>query len=121
MASWVREDVAPAAAALGSALARVEVAASYVCRPRNNVRGAVLSEHGRANALDVRALRLAEGRIIPITAKDVPELMAEMRRSACERFTTVLGPGADASHEFHLHVDLAARRGGYRMCQWPLP
>ena len=121
VANWVREDVAPAAVALGSRLARIEVAASYVCRPRNNVKGAVLSEHGRANALDVRALGLADGRSIPITAKDAPTLMAEMKRSACARFTTVLGPGADPSHEFHLHVDLAQRRGGYRICQWPLP
>jgi hypothetical protein len=121
VANWVREDVAPAAVALGSPLARIEVAASYVCRPRNNVKGAVLSEHGRANALDVRALGLADGRSIPITAKDAPTLMAEMKSSACARFTTVLGPGADPSHEFHLHVDLAERRGGYRICQWPLP
>jgi hypothetical protein len=121
VARWVREDVAPAAGALGSPLARIEVAASYVCRPRNNVRGAILSEHGRANALDVRALGLADGRTIPLTAKDVPALMAEMKSSACARFTTVLGPGADPSHEFHLHVDLQQRRGGYRMCQWPLP
>jgi hypothetical protein len=121
VANWVREDVAPAAVALGSRLARIEVAASYVCRPRNNVKGAVLSEHGRANALDVRALGLADGRSIPITAKDAPTLMAEMKLSACARFTTVLGPGADPSHEFHLHVDLAERRGGYRICQWPLP
>jgi hypothetical protein len=119
VANWVRDDMAPAAVALGSALVRVEVAASYVCRPRNNVQGAVLSEHGRANALDVRALGLADGRIILVTSTDAPALMAEMKRSACARFTTVLGPGADPSHEFHLHVDLAARRGGYRMCQWP--
>jgi len=97
------------------------VAASYVCRPRNNVKGAVLSEHGRANALDVRALGLADGRTVLVTATDVPALMVEMKRSACARFTTVLGPGADPSHEFHLHVDLAQRRGGYRICQWPLP
>ena len=121
VAHWVREDLAPAAALLGSALARLEVAASYVCRPRNNVKGAILSEHGRANALDLRALGLAEGRTIPLTAKDVPALMVEMKRSACARFTTVLGPGADPSHEFHLHVDLQQRRGGYRICQWPLP
>jgi len=31
----------------------------------------------------------------------------------------VLGPGADRAHELHLHVDLAERRGGYRLCQWP--
>jgi hypothetical protein len=30
----------------------------------------------------------------------------------------VLGPGSDGYHEDHVHVDLAERRGGYRMCQW---
>jgi hypothetical protein len=30
----------------------------------------------------------------------------------------VLGPGSDGHHEEHIHVDLAERRGGYKMCQW---
>jgi hypothetical protein len=30
----------------------------------------------------------------------------------------VLGPGSDGSHEQHIHVDLAERRGGYKMCEW---
>jgi Extensin-like protein C-terminus len=43
-----------------------------------------------------------------------------MRTSVCARFTTVLGPGADGYHEDHIHVDLAERRGGYRICQWDI-
>ena len=43
----------------------------------------------------------------------------------CARFTTVLGPGSDWYHEDHVHLDLAERRNGYRICQWeiwdPLP
>jgi hypothetical protein len=30
----------------------------------------------------------------------------------------VLGPGSDGYHEAHVHVDLAERRSGHRMCQW---
>jgi hypothetical protein len=121
-ARWVREDLADAARYAGGRLERVEIAASYSCRPRNNVSGARLSEHGIANAIDVGALVLEKGRRIAIDDKNAPAvLLAEMRRSACERFTTVLGPGADAAHEHHLHVDLARRRGGYRMCQWNMP
>jgi len=41
-----------------------------------------------------------------------------LRKSACARFTTVLGPGSDGSHEDHIHVDLLERRGGYRICEW---
>ena len=41
-----------------------------------------------------------------------------MRALACARFTTVLGPGSDGYHEDHIHLDLAERSHGYRICQW---
>ncbi len=122
IARWVREDLAPLAERLGSRIERIDVAASFSCRPRNSVFGAVMSEHGKANALDIRALHLADGRKIAIENADgPPEFLAGMRQSACARFMTVLGPGSDKDHESHLHVDLAERRGGYKMCQWVLP
>jgi hypothetical protein len=63
---------------------------------------------------------LESGQRIAIEDPKAPQfLFAEMRVSACKRFTTVLAPGADKAHANHLHVDLAKRRGGYRMCQWP--
>jgi hypothetical protein len=121
IADWVREDLAPASESYGG-LVRIEVAASYHCRPRNNVRGALMSEHGRANALDVRAIVMSNGRRFGVDLPETPiTLLSEMRRSACARFTTVLGPGSDGYHENHFHVDLAQRRGGYRLCQWNLP
>ena len=36
----------------------------------------------------------------------------------CSRFNTVLGPGSDSYHESHVHLDLAERSSGYKMCQW---
>jgi hypothetical protein len=122
IARWVRDDLTPLAERLGSRIERVDVASSFACRPRNSVLGAVMSEHGKANALDISALHLADGRRIAIQNADgPPEFLAGMRQSACARFTTVLGPGADKDHETHLHVDLAERRNGYRICQWVLP
>jgi hypothetical protein len=122
IANWVRHEIAPAASALGARLKRIDVAASYHCRPRNNLSGAPLSEHARANAFDVRSFVLDNGRTVSIAAPgNVGPFLAEVRRGACERFTTVLGPGSDKAHELHLHVDLAQRRGGYRMCQWNTP
>jgi hypothetical protein len=118
-AQWVRDDLARSIEPLGSDLRRIEIAASYSCRPRNNISGARLSEHGLANAIDVGALVLDDGRRIAIEDPKAPQfLFAEMRVSSCRRFTTVLGPGSDAAHANHLHLDLAQRRGGYRMCQW---
>ena len=86
---------------------------------RNRVPGAMMSEHGRANALDIGGLRLADGRLIGLTDIDVSaEWRTAVRTSACARFNTVLGPGSDGHHEEHIHLDLAERHGGYKMCQW---
>jgi hypothetical protein len=121
IADWVREELVPATEAY-SGLARIDVAASYHCRPRNNIRGALMSEHGRANALDVRAIVMNDGRRFGVDLPETPiQLLSDLRRSSCARFTTVLGPGSDGYHENHFHVDLAQRRGGYRLCQWNLP
>jgi hypothetical protein len=118
---WVREDVAPAVRELGAPLKGLDNYASYDCRGRNRVLGAKLSEHGKANALDVRSLRLANGKVVGLTDPEVAkELREGLRRTACARFTTVLGPGADGYHENHVHLDLVERRRGHRMCQWEL-
>ena len=119
VARWLRDDVAPAASKLGAALRGLENYDSYECRGRNRVRGATLSEHGRANALDVRALRLADGAMIALTDVNVAKNWREsLRASACARFSTVLGPGSDGNHEEHIHLDLAERHAGYKMCEW---
>jgi hypothetical protein len=119
VALWLREDVAPAALKLGAPLRGLDNFDSYECRGRNRVHGATLSEHGRANALDVRALRLANGEVVGLTDVNVAKDWREaLRGGACARFSTVLGPGSDGNHEEHIHVDLAERRGGYKMCEW---
>ncbi len=40
-----------------------------------------------------------------------------VRAGACLHFTTVLGPGANASHADHLHLDIIKRNRGYRLCE----
>ena len=116
---WIREDVAPAARLLDATLRSIENFASYDCRGRNRVAGAKLSEHGKGNALDIRALRLANGAVVELTAPGIAKEFRERLRSrACARFKTVLGPGSDGYHENHVHVDLAERRSGHSMCQW---
>lgn len=126
VAEWVRADLAPLAEGLGSPVAEIDSFDSFDCRGRNRVPGAQLSEHGRANALDVRGFRLADGRTISLTDRSVDRGLREsVLAQVCARFTTVLGPGSDWYHEDHIHLDLAERRSGYRLCQWsvydPLP
>ncbi|SHG54726.1 extensin family protein [Bradyrhizobium erythrophlei] len=126
IADWIRTDMTPLAASLGSVVSDLDNFDSFECRGRNRVAGAQLSEHGRANALDVRALKLADGQSISLTDRTVPrEVRENVLHSVCARFTTVLGPGSDGYHEDHIHLDLMERHNNYKICQWdvwdPLP
>ncbi|HWV55607.1 extensin family protein [Pseudorhodoplanes sp.] len=119
LATWVREDLTEMTGQFGSAPRALDNYASYDCRGRNRVAGAKISEHGLANAIDVRGVHLANGRFADFTDRKLArEFREAVRKSVCARFTTVLGPGSDGHHETHIHVDLAQRRGGYRLCQW---
>jgi hypothetical protein len=119
VAQWIADDVAPAIDALGTSLRGIETLDSFDCRPRNGVAGAQISEHGRANALDARSFKLANGQVIELNDASVSKpLRKRLRDSACARFSTVLGNGADAQHESHVHVDLMERRSHYKICQW---
>ena len=119
ISNWIRDDMAPLAARLGAPLSGIENFDSYDCRGRNRVFGAKMSEHGRGNALDIKAVKLDSGTIAHLTDPHVAkEVRNELRKSACDRFMTVLGPGSDGYHESHIHVDLAERRSDFRMCQW---
>ena len=126
IADWVRTDVVNLTAPLGSEPSGLDNFDSYECRGFNRIPGAHLSEHGRANALDVRAIELANGQSIELTDRTVPrDLRERFLHSVCERFMTVLGPGSDGYHEEHIHLDLMERRNNYKICQWnvwdPLP
>ena len=117
---WIREELAQAVAAkLGSPLRAVENADSFSCRGRNRVQGGRVSEHGKANALDIRSVKLVNGTSAQPTDPNISKEFREaMRKGACERFKTVLGPGSDGYHEDHIHIDLLQRRNDYRLCQW---
>ena len=119
VADWIRTEMVPLAVSLDSAISGLDNFDSFECRGRNRIVGAQLSEHGRANALDVRALKLANGRSISLTDRDVSrEVRESVLHSVCARFTTVLGPGSDGYHEDHIHLDLMERHNNYKICQW---
>jgi hypothetical protein len=112
-AAWVRDAVQPAARAwLGSQVVKIESFGTYSCRPVNGQAGARLSEHGKANAVDVGAFLLADGRRITVLAgwngsdQDVRKFLRAAHDSGCRRFSVGLGPDANAFHRDHLHFDL---------------
>jgi len=126
IADWIRTDIVPLAAQLGSEPSGLDILGSYECRGFNGVPGAPLSEHGHANALDVGAIKLANGQSIVLTDRTVPrEFRESVLHSVCARFMTVLGPDSDWYHEEHIHLDLMPRHNNYKICQWdvldPLP
>ena len=88
----------------------------------NHVDGARLSEHGHANAVDISAFVLADGRTIAVKSgwNGDPADRAFLRavhRGSCDVFTTVLGPDYDANHHDHFHLDLARHSGSGRVCK----
>ena len=118
-ARFLADVVEPAAKAeLGSGLKSVEQASAYVCRPRHS--GEKLSEHAFGNALDIAAFVLADGtrvEIGPAPPQKQAAFLAKVRQAACGPFKTVLGPGSDADHTAHFHLDLEPRRNGGTFCQ----
>ena len=67
----------------------------------------------------MRSLKLANGTVIELTNATVSkQLREQLRQTACTRFSTVLGNGADAYHESHVHIDLMQRSNNYEICQW---
>jgi hypothetical protein len=116
---WVRDELTTIAAEFGAPMKSLMIDTSYECRSRNHVAGAKLSEHARANAIDVRGFTLADGTIVELTDPAMKkDKLYLLRETACDRFTTVLGPGSDTYHENHVHFDILERRGGYHICQW---
>lgn len=122
---WLAEVVEPAARFhFGRSLVEITVAASYSCRPMNNVSGARLSEHGYANALDVSRFILSDGEVITVkggwrgTSRE-RAFLRDVHDGACNTFTTVLGPNYDRNHHDHFHVDLArhGRDGLNHICK----
>jgi hypothetical protein len=118
-ARFATDIVQPAAKAeLGADLKSVGHASAFVCRHRNG--GGKLSEHAFGNALDIASFTLADGRRIdigPAPPERDAKFLNAIRKAACGPFKTVLGPGSDADHSLHLHLDLAPRRNGGTFCQ----
>lgn len=112
LADWAGEVDAYAKAALDSELAALQTGTSYMCRARVGGAEQFTSEHGFANAVDLVGFTLADGRSVVVEDDWMPattpeaKLLRQSHGAACGKFTTVLGPEANADHEDHLHFDL---------------
>jgi hypothetical protein len=106
---WIIKGLQPAVGK--TKVTELKVAAHYICRTRNNVKGAKISEHGHGRAIDISAIVLADGRVLTV-ARDWGKTLRRAYKAACGIFGTTLGPGSDGYHEDHMHFDTARYRGG---------
>jgi hypothetical protein len=105
---WVDEVAQPA---FDGKLVEMQVAAHYICRSRNNIKGAKISEHGKGRAIDISAFILSNGTVLTVE-RNYNKLLRRIYKAACPYFRTTLGPGSDGYHENHFHFDTSARNGG---------
>ncbi|WP_240558669.1 extensin family protein [Paracoccus contaminans] len=125
LARWMREIVVPAASHLPGAprVIALTPGSTYQCRAVvGNGDGNRISEHALGNAIDIAAFTFDNGTRIEIApVQDRGDLSVAFQNAvqgaACLFFTTVLGPGSNAAHDDHLHLDIKQRRGGFRLCQ----
>jgi hypothetical protein len=100
----------------------VRTGPGYECRNRNRAASGHISAHALGLAVDVAAFELANGKALPIKPDGDARghaAVEAVRTAACGWFTTVLGPGSDAAHSDHMHLDIQTHGSSdrYRICQ----
>lgn len=116
---WERDIVQPAAMAwFGMGVERIEHYGTYSCRRVNGASEGRFSQHATANAIDIAAFRLEDGRIVTVkegwqTGGPESHFLHEVRDGACRTFRGVLSPDYNAAHHDHFHLDM----GPFSMCR----
>jgi hypothetical protein len=120
LADFERVVQEEAEAKLGSRVARINHLGTYNCRKMALYD--LVSEHSYANAIDVRSMKLANGREVDVlahfqpTKAEPPDARAAFWRTIANRaydedlFSVVVSPYFDRAHRNHLHLDLARYR-----------
>ncbi|HEY5794269.1 MAG TPA: extensin family protein [Bosea sp. (in: a-proteobacteria)] len=125
VAQWLETSVRPLAKGYFERdLTGLRVGGGHECRRRNRATNGPLSEHSTGRALDIFGFVIGDGRDGESVVVEKPDgalqrgFLAAVRQSACGAFMTALGPGSDAAHANHLHVDTQPRRAvSSRFCQ----
>lgn len=100
---WIEKGLQPQAARqLDGRVTRIEVMSSYSCRTRYGRKGAKMSEHAFANALDVGGFRLADGRRVSVlkgwglTKRDIAKTLLAAKRKKEAEAAAATGPAGAA-------------------------
>ena len=111
--TWVQRGLRPAFPS--AEIASLTVVDSYSCRPRNNVAGNKISEHGKGHAIDIAGVTFANGKSLTVSRNF--KTLRRAYKAGCGIFGTTLGPGSDGYHEDHMHFDTARQRRGGAYCR----
>lgn len=113
LADWAEEVDAYAGPVLDTHIESLSTGRGYQCRLRNGAETGLVSEHGLGNAVDITAISFADGTSLSVLedwdSRSVgagSKFLGFAHSAACGRFTTVLGPEANADHKDHFHFDL---------------
>ena len=121
---WEWQVVQPAAQRIyGQPVRTIRHFGSYSCRRMYGHSQGDFSEHATADAIDVAAFVLKDGRSVSVLhdwkgeGKDAG-FLRDVRDGACDLFSTVLSPDYNAAHRDHFHLDQAERGAmGGRACR----
>ena len=113
MGKWISDLVVP--------MITGRLSPGFECRNRNRFAAGKLSAHGVGLAIDVTGLHLVNGDRLQVTERETgakAAVLRELRRGSCGWYTTILGPGTDAAHATHWHVDIQQHGSSenYRIC-----
>ena len=109
----------------GQALLEHALRLEHEAAPERDLGLECAADLGRADALDFVGFSLEDGRTVSVGSdygsSDAKQsrLMHFAHDAACTRFTTVLGPDANALHHDHFHLDLGChgKTCTYRLCE----
>lgn len=97
-------------------LGRIRHVGSFACRDVRDRPGSQ-SSHATADAIDVSAFILADGREIPVSAWNAGgtagPYLHQVRDQACRVFGTVLSPDYNSLHASHFHLQAT----GFDLCR----
>ncbi len=119
LAIWERHELQPLAQKIfGQKVKQVRHFGTYACRNINNVGNGRRSQHATANAIDIAGFVLTDGTDISIqhdwqSDSDKSRFLHALKDSACEYFSTVLGPDYNSLHHDHFHMDM----GFFEICK----
>lgn len=108
---WTREINKIAMEDLGSPITAIVHFGTYSCRRQNGNNSGQWSEHSFANAWDVAAFDLSDGRVVSVKTgwngkRDEKRFLRRARKAACKIFNVTLSPDFNAAHADHFHLDM---------------